>query len=401
MRSRESTRRRCGAHADGETMWTMRERSPERVLGPYEEADDKFRVIRILDNGTKRSQTFKTLRKAEIYVEELRAQVVRDRHTTESVLDEYEKHLLAKGDRENSIGTTLAAVRTFFGGDEVPLALLSAKRCAKLYEELRTTPRERTKKPPSTDYHRNILSQTKTFLGWCVERGYVRGDSPLEGVKGIGRRRPRGLSLGKAGNELRVRQAREWYGMALFKAGRGDEGATAALMALLLGLRASEIISRRVGDLDEDAAPGDLLWIPCSKTPAGRRTLEVPEVLRELLVRAAANKTPERHLFEASRKHELELHKPHERGWVKAQIHRICDAAKVPRVTAHAMRGLLATIAADRGVAGHVIAATLGHESERTTMTAYAAPGSKASGVNRRGLGVLEGGLRTTENGAK
>jgi len=60
------------------------------------------------------------------------------------------------------------------------------------------------------------------------------------------------------------------------------------------------------------------------------------------------------------------------------------------------MRGLLATLTlaerqldlaialnlidaghtAERGLAGHLIAATLGHEDERTTMHAYAAPGS-------------------------
>jgi integrase len=52
------------------------------------------------------------------------------------------------------------------------------------------------------------------------------------------------------------------------------------------------------------------------------------------------------------------------------QVHRICDLAKLPRVTAHALRGLLATLTAERGLAGHLIAATLGHEDERTTMTA-------------------------------
>ena len=56
------------------------------------------------------------------------------------------------------------------------------------------------------------------------------------------------------------------------------------------------------------------------------------------------------------------------------------------------MRGLLATLTAERGLAGHVIAATLGHEDERTTMHAYAAPGAAATGVNRRGLVVLKGG---------
>lgn len=381
-------------------MWSMRERSPEHVLGPYEEAEDKFRVVRVLDNGEKRSRAFKTLRAAEIYKAELLGQIVQDRHTTESVLDDYEKHLLEKGNKATSVDTTLGAIRTFFA-DEIPLALLSEKRCAKLYEELRTRPLERTKKPPSADYHRNILAQTKTFLAWCIATGRLHGENPLAKVKGIGKRRPRGLSLGKAGNELRIRQAREWRGMALFKASRGDEGATAALMAMLLGLRASEIISRRVADVDENRAPADLLWIPCSKTPAGRRTLRVPVELRPLLERAIANKAPDRYLFEASRPHELGKGQPHQRGWIKDQVHRICDLAKVPRVTAHSMRGFFATIAFEQGVPGEVIAAWLGHDEERTSETSYAQPGAKAAGVNRRGLEVLQGGLQPTEKVSK
>jgi integrase len=75
-------------------------------------------------------------------------------------------------------------------------------------------------------------------------------------------------------------------------------------------------------------------------------------------------------------------------------VHRICDLAEVPRVTAHAMRGLLATLTAERGLAGHLIAATLGHEDERTTMHSYAAPGSADAGIRRHGWRVLNGGLR-------
>lgn len=69
-------------------------------------------------------------------------------------------------------------------------------------------------------------------------------------------------------------------------------------------MRASEIISRLVGDLDEDQAPADLLWIPCSNTPAGRRTLEVPDVLRPLLLACAEGNSAERYLFECERPHE-------------------------------------------------------------------------------------------------
>jgi hypothetical protein len=60
------------------------------------------------------------------------------------------------------------------------------------------------------------------------------------------------------------------------------------------------------------------------------------------------------------------------------------------------MRGLLATITAERGLAGHMIAATLGHETNAPTMTGYAALGAAATGVNRRGLVVLNGGQTRT-----
>lgn len=46
---------------------------------------------------------------------------------------------------------------------------------------------------------------------------------------------------------------------------------------------------------------------------------------------------------------------------------------------------------------GHLIAATLGHEDERTTMRAYAAPGSVKTGALRRGLVGLNGGAPRTE----
>lgn len=76
------------------------------------------------------------------------------------------------------------------------------------------------------------------------------------------------------------------------------------------------------------------------ETPAGRRTLEVPAELARLLAMCAANKAADRHLFECQRPHELAHPKPPGRDWVIDQVHRICDLADVPRVTAHALRGL-------------------------------------------------------------
>lgn len=370
----------------------------ERILGPYEQSNG-WRVDEIDALGNRSSTLLATEAKALRYVEILRAELAKEDHTTATALAAYLPHLTAKGDKPASTDVTAWAVGMFFT-EPLPLRLLSSKRCKALYENLRMRPSARTGQPLAVDTHRNVLAQVKSFLAWCVERGWI-AENPCAKVEGIGKRRPRGKSLGKAGNELRVKQARVWYRKALELATGGDQGAIAALVALLLGLRASEIVSRRVADLDEDQEPADLLWIPCAKTPAGRRTLEVSAELRPLLSALAEGKGAERHLFECQRPHERSARKPHVRGWVIDQVHRICDLAEVPRVTAHAMRGLLATLTAERGLAGHLIAATLGHEDERTTMHAYAAPGSAKTGALRRGLVVLNGGMQAPEKKAR
>jgi integrase len=63
-----------------------------------------------------------------------------------------------------------------------------------------------------------------------------------------------------------------------------EVGAVGAMMSLLMGMRAMEIVSRVARDVDDD---GRLLWIPDSKTEAGKRTLEVPAVLRPHLLEMA------------------------------------------------------------------------------------------------------------------
>jgi integrase len=373
----------------------MRKRG-ERVLGPYEQHNG-WRVVEIDAKGEREASLHKSEKAALIYIDEVRSGLASDTHTTATALVLYRAHLKGKGNKPDSIRQTCWAIGMFFPSP-ILLSMLSPKRCASLYDDLRTRPTS-TGKPPSVDSHRGILAQVRSFLAWCIGEGWI-SENPAAEVKGIGKRRPRGKSLGKSGAELRVKEARAWYTAAIKLADEDDQGAIAALVALLLGLRASEIVSRRVADLDDDEAAGDLLWIPCSKTPAGRRTLEVPAVLRPLLLVCAEGKTPDRYLFECEREQDA-IGKPHLRDWVLDQVHRICDAAKVPRVTAHALRGLLATLTAQRGLAGHLIAATLGHEDERTTMTAYAAPGSAATGVNRRGLQVLNGGVQVRPKSAK
>lgn len=317
----------------------------KRVLGPYA-MRDKWRVVEVDALGKKSSVLFDTDAKAERYAEIARAELDREDYTTASAFAEYRAHLTTRETKVESINVTQWAVDQFFP-TSAPLSLLTAKRCEKLHEDLRTRPSPRTKKPLAVDTHRNVLAQVKSFLSWCVERGYLP-ENPAAEIKGIGTRRPRGKSLGKAGIELRVKQARAVYAKAVELASDGDDGATAVLVALLLGLRAGEIVSRRVGDLDEDQGPADLLWIPCAKTPAGRRTLEVPDVLAPSLAARGEGRAAERYLFERDTR-PGGASQPHWRDWVLHNVHRVCDLAGAPRVTAHAMRGLLATLTAERG----------------------------------------------------
>lgn len=376
----------------------MRKKGGERVLGPYEQHNG-WRVIVIAADGSRTSTLHASEKEGQLAREILEADLASDEHTTDTAIELYRKHLEEKGNKADSIRQTVWAIEQFFA-EPTLLVQLTPKKCEQLYASLRVRPLQRTGKPPSVDSHRSMLAQSKTFLDWCRGRGWMRFVNPLDDVRGVGKRRPRGKSLGARGNQLRIREARAWYAKALDLADGGDQGAIAALVALLLGLRASEIVTRRVGDLDDDAEVGDVLWIEDTKTEAGRRTLDVPDVLRPLLVSCREGKTADRFLFECEREQDA-WGKPHVRDWVLDQVHRICDLAGVPQMTAHGMRGLLATIAGERGLAGQLVANHLGHVDSRTTMTAYAAPGTESAGDRRRGFQVLNGGVQVRPKLAK
>jgi integrase len=69
--------------------------------------------------------------------------------------------------------------------------------------------------------------------------------------------------------------------------------------------------------------------------------------------------------------------------------------AKVPKVSAHGMRGLHGTLAAETGLSAHAVAAALGHEKVTTTLQSYAKSGAGAR--QKRVLDVLKGGRMPPE----
>jgi len=344
----------------------------ERVLGPYP-IGRQWRVVVVGAGGERDSRFYPTKEKAEEVIRAVRKEFARQgRKTMQEALDAYEEYLSTdKQNKAVSVANTMYRLETFFSDKDMMLGDLTPRACEGYYEELRKR-NTRTNKVFSVDSHRTILAAAKTFLRWCMgkPRKWI-SRSPVEEVQGVGKRKH-----GKP--QLRIDEARRWVAKATELAGRGESGAVAALVSLLMGMRASEITTRVARDLDDG---GRLLWIPDAKTEAGKRTLQVPEVLQPYLKGLAEGKAPEEKLFG-----------DHWRDWVRKWVQRICLEAKVPQVTAHGMRGLHSTLALEHGASAHVVASSLGHESFSTTVESYAKPEAIAGARQRRVLTVLDGG---------
>jgi integrase len=322
-------------------------------------------------SGNRTARDFEAEEEAVQVIRSVNRELKKSEETTiAEAKEKYEVHLRdEKQNKERSYTATLWRLGIFFPDEDLPLSALTPQKCASYYQGLRDRP-TKYGKPMAVDSHRNILAEARTFLKWSIGKGWLR-TNPLEGVQGTGKRRH-----GKP--QLRIDEARKWQAKAVPLAEEGEDGAVAALVTLVMGLRAGEVVSRIVRDLDDD---GRLLWIPDSKTEAGKRTLQVPEFLRTYLLALAKGKRSEDLLFGY-----------HDRNWPRKWVARICKAAKVPRVTAHGMRGLHGTLAVETGLSAHAVAAALGPESVTTTLRSYAKSGAGSGARQNRVLDVLKGG---------
>jgi integrase len=342
-----------------------------RVHGPYEHRR-RFRIVVVDERGKTRAFLYETQKQAQ----QVKRSILREANATvNKILSEafemYETFLLKeKQNKPVSVDATVIRLRSFFPDHGMAVKAVDVARAQAYYAKYRTTPGPRTKKPPAVDTHRNVLAEVKTFMGWCVKKK-LTPTNPFVGVEGVGRRKH-----GKP--QLRIDESRKWMAVAMRLARQGDVGAVIALMTLLLGMRAGEIVGRVVRDVDDE---GRLLWIPNSKTEAGRRSLEIPPVLQPFIQALVKNRRPEEKLF-GNRW----------RDRPRKEVARICALAGVPKVCAHAMRGLHSTLAVQSGITGHVVAAALGHESFATTLQSYAKPEAQAAATQRTVLAVLEGG---------
>lgn len=356
-------------------------RRGERVLGPYPHAG-KWRLIVVGPGGEKSRREYESKKEAErIKLRVAHELAIAEERTVADAKKEYVMYLREeKQNKPGSVEDTEYRLGMFFAEvdeegkamrdlNDVALTSITPTKGAELYAGLRRR-KAKSGKVLAVDSHRNILAEARSFLKWCLGKKWIVRN-PLDGVEGVGKRRH-----GK--EQLRIDEARKWQAKAIELADVGETGAVAAMMCLVMGMRCSEVVSRVVRDLDDG---GRLLWIPDSKTLAGRRKLQVPEFLQPYLVDLVKGRESRAALFGE-----------HWRDWPRKWVQRVCRAAGVPMATAHAMRGLHGTLAVDSGITSHAVAAALGHESFRTTAESYAQRDAVSSAQQKRVLGVLHGG---------
>lgn len=351
-------------------------REPQ-IFGPYPHGQ-RFRCV--LFDGHKRRPlpAFPTEDAARRFGQStLRQLIAATPVSIEEARERYREHL-ALTCRPASIATVLFRLKSLLPDPSSALQALTPAKCQALYLALA--------KRQKADTHRNALATAKTFGRWLVEQKLIR-ENPFEPIKPVGVR-----SRGK--EQLTNDEAKRWSDEALRHAEAGSDGALAAYMTLLLGMRAGEIIMRTVRDVDDG---GKRLRIRRAKTRAGDRDILIPEVLRPLIAARCHGKAPDALLFESH--FEDGEPTPYKVPWVRDNVRRICKKAGVPIVCAHSMRGKHSDLSVRAGVTPDVVAESVGHTSSKVTMDHYARPESlhevqREQAAQRLGLNDREPRLR-------
>ena len=344
-------------------------KSSARVLGPYKNGD-KWRLV-VIEGPARKSIVVDSLENALAVREELATALKKQTAPRlTALLDEYLLGLTARGVLDETVAKIARMLRGFLPLEE-PANAISADRAQQLYLD-ETRRMKANGQPIAADTHHLLLRRAKHFFKWAVSRKYLT-ESPFVEIKPIGR--PRRGKL-----QLRIDEARKFVATALARARTLEVGATAALMQIFLALRPTEAVVRIVRDLDDQ---GRVLWIPYGKTSNARRRLQVPEVLREILLHHAHGKPADAPLLGPTGEG------MHTRHALRHRLHQLCAEADVPQICPHSLRGLNATLALEAGATAHHVAAALGHASFATTARHYADSNTVANASMRRVADLL------------
>lgn len=347
----------------------------ERIHGPYKHGA-RWRCILVGADGSRRRRTFETRTAAETYLAAARGEAQGGR-TVSAAIEAFLEHKRAKGVALATLESYEDRLAALLGdvGDRPVRHLVS--RGAELYATAQVKRR--------ADTHRGALVVGKMLGAWLVRQRWLRAD-PFAEVEPVGRR-----VVGADKPRLTVDESRRLQARC-HELGSEDPGAVITLGYLLLGERATELVSCDVRHLDDGGA---LLWVPGTKTAAARRRLIVPDELRPLLLALAAARPSDQPLFlsEASRRW------PAGRRWSRHMAYqharRLCREANVPELGPQGLRRTQATIATAAGETGLAVAEHLGHtvaKAPAVTHRSYVGRDAARAAAVERGIVVLQGG---------
>jgi integrase len=336
----------------------MRKIVEARVLGPYAEKD-RWRII-ILEKGARRSEYLATLPEARKRISQLKKQQGKaEAFTVGMMLDAYSMEREVSGKALPLTSQMQAArIRGFLASIlDVRVSSVTPNIAVRLYADLIKSPIRKDGKVLSVASHRVYLSFAKGLFNWAVKKGII-GGSPFAAVTPVGK-----PSAGKT--QLRIEEARRFVQVALKDyETRRKPMALAAVMALTMGLRASEILKRKIRDLDDDCG---ILWIDHGKTRNAKRHLLIPEFVRPYLRKLIESQSQDSFVFLSERSG-----MPFRHTSLWATVHRLCSLAGTAAVCTHSLRGLYATLAVESGALSETVASSLGHGSFAMTERHYA-----------------------------
>lgn len=339
-----------------------RKRGGERILGPYPHTGG-YRIIHVTADGERTTSWFATAGAATRLADEARAELHRRAEVTlGEALDGYERYLMEKGNKASTVDALIPRLEKFFGREmALNVSALTPVEAQGFYDVYR--------QKRAVDSHRNALQQAKSFARWMVKAGLVKAN-PFEGVDGVGKRR-----RGKL--QLREDEMLKWLDVALRRAEGGDGLSLAAIVALVCGLRASEVLNRVARDVDRGGA---LLVIEGAKTENSNGGVTIPDFIRHLVARRLVGKSPTDRIFEFSKEA------------LRLRVQAISAEAGVPIITTHSLRGYNGSEGRRSGMLPHLVAASLGHASPSMTMRHYVAPGVERRVQQDHRLQILRGG---------
>jgi integrase len=332
-----------------------------RYFGPYAH-HGSWRIM-VRSEGRQLVQcTYATEEEAKRALRRLRTEAAKQGGpTTEKAIEAHLARMRRNGVKERSIDTTGYRLRKLLAPVlAVPLGTVTPDRAKELFTALEG----------SIDTRRNILGQARTFFRAAKEAGWT-AETLLADVKGEGRRH-----TGK--QKLTVDEARKFLAACL-KVADGDDPkrrteGVASAMALVFGMRASEITGLQVRDLD---AGGTIIRITHAKSQAGIRSLQVPDWFRPYLGKLATGKEATASLV------------GHNRTWLHRNVRAICRSAGITEAPPHGLRGTHADLALMAAATPLSVSKALGHASTAITFRHYADQGLAESQDHERAIESL------------